>query len=357
MGNHHHGHHGNDDHSHSHGGVDASLVEDREATKVLLISLMGMLITAIIQAIIFSFSGSVALLADTIHNFGDALTSIPLWFAFMLSRRLPTKKFSYGLNRTEDIAGLAIVLVIAFSAVVAGYESIQRMFGGLEPTHLMAVAIAAIVGFIGNEVVAVYRIGMGKKMGSAALVADGQHARIDGLTSLAVLVGVIGVWLGFPIVDPIVGLVITVMILFIVKDSVKTVFSRLLDGIEPETIDQITHTASQVAGVIRVHDIRARWFGHEVMADVTITVNSSLSVKDGHDIAKSVIQELQHEVPHLKQVQVHVDPVEEPGAAYHTDDESSEPPHHHMTDSREMYSADGQAKGRTHNLTSFTVHA
>jgi cation diffusion facilitator family transporter len=309
--------HSHGEHGHSHVGVDSSIVKNKEATRVLLISLMVMLITAIFQAIIVAISGSVALLADTIHNFGDALTSIPLWFAFMLSRRLPTKRFTYGLNRSEDLAGLMIIIVIAISAVVAGYESIQRLFNGVSLTNLWAVGIASIIGFLGNELVAIYRIRMGKRMGSAALIADGHHARIDGITSLAVLIGVFGTWFGYPIVDPIVGLGITITIIFIVKDSVKTIFSRLLDGMEPKTIDLITASVEDVKGVIGVTEVKARWFGHEIKADISITLESDLSIKEGHDIAKDVIHRLQHDVEHLGSVQIHVDPEEESGEAFH----------------------------------------
>ncbi len=310
--------HRHDGHTHSHGGVDSSIVQSKEATKVLLISLVGLLATAAVQAIIVAFSGSVALLADTIHNFGDALTSIPLWVAFMLSRRLPTKRFTYGFNRSEDIAGMFIVLVITISAVVAGYVSVQRILHESAIDHLGAVAAAAIIGFLGNEVVAFYRIRMGKRMGSAALIADGKHAKVDGITSLAVLVGVAGAWLGYPIVDSIVGLIITVMILFIVKDSAKTVFTRIMDGIEPEKIDQLTTSAASVEGVQKVNDVRARWFGHEILAEVSIAVDSHLSVSAGHQIARDVIHHLLHDVEHLSTVQVHVDPTEAQGQSFHS---------------------------------------
>jgi cation diffusion facilitator family transporter len=309
--------HSHGEHGHSHVGVDSSIVKNKEATRVLMISLMVMLVTAIFQAIIVAVSGSVALLADTIHNFGDALTSIPLWIAFVLSRRLPTKRFTYGLNRSEDLAGLMIIIVIAISAVVAGYESIQRMITGSPMTNFWAVGIAAIVGFLGNELVAIYRIRMGKKMGSAALVADGHHARVDGITSLAVLIGVIGTWLGYPIVDPIVGLGITITIIFIVKDSAKTIFSRLLDGIEPKTIDLITASVEDVKGVVGVTEVKARWFGHEIKTDISIAVESDLSIKEGHNIVKDVIHRLQHDVEHLGNVHIHIDPEEESGEAFH----------------------------------------
>lgn len=315
---HRHGHDGGPGgHSHSHGGIDAALADNREATKVLLISLLGLLVTAVIQGGIAIFSGSVALLADTIHNFGDALTSVPLWFAFQVSRRKPTERFSYGFNRSEDLAGLFIVVVISVSAVVSGYASIERLVHRTHPDHLWAVAAAAVVGFLGNELAAWFRIRMGNKMGSAALVADGHHARIDGITSLAVLLGVVGTWLGYPIVDPIVGLIITLMIVLIVKDSAVTVFTRLLDGIEPETIDQIKRSALSVHGVCQVTDVRARWCGHQIHAELSIAVDGQLTVTEGHEIAKHVIHQLKVDVAHLANVEVHVDPMEELGANHH----------------------------------------
>lgn len=309
-----HNHHG---HHHDHSGVDSSILENRDAIKVLLISLIGLFVTASIQAVIVGVSSSTALMADAIHNFADALTSIPLWLAFSLSARPATKRFSYGLNRSEDIAGLAILFVIFASACVAGYESVLRLIDNTLPTHLGVTSLAAIVGFLGNELAAIYRIRMGKRMGSAALIADGQHARIDGFTSLAVLIGVAGTWMGHPVVDAVVGLVITIMILWILKDSAKQIFIRLLDGIEPEVMDQILSESTSVDGVITVTDVKARWIGHGIHSEVTIIVDSGLTVREGHDVAKNVIQTLQKVVPHLAGVQVHVDPVEEPGFTHH----------------------------------------
>jgi cation diffusion facilitator family transporter len=235
----------------------------------------------------------------------------------MLSRRKPTKRFTYGLNRSEDIAGLMIVVVITISALVAGYESIHRLIQGTAMSHLWATAAAAIIGFIGNGVIAFYRIRMGKRMASSALIADGQHARVDGYTSLAVLIGVIGTWMGYPVIDALVGLGITIMIILIVKDSAKTVFTRLLDGIEPETIDKIHASVNGVKGVEKVSEIKARWSGHEIITDISITVESDLTVKQGHDIAKNVIHRLQYDIEHLAHVQIHIDPEEESGTVFH----------------------------------------
>lgn len=313
----HHAHTHGHGHSHEHFHVDPSLIATTEGIRALKISLAILLGTAVVQAGIVWLTGSVSLLADTIHNFGDALTSVPLWIAFRLSQRRPTKRYSHGYHRTEDLAGLVIVGLIGFSAVVAGYQAIQRLIQGGSPTHLGVLALAAVLGFLGNEAVAQYRIGVGRRIGSAALVADGQHARIDGLTSLVVLVGAAGAWIGLPILDPIAGLVITVMILFIVRDAARAVLRRLLDGIEPEVIDQIQKVAGRAPGVQAVRDVRARWFGHEIRAELSIAVDGDLTVAAGHAIAKEVQHALIHGVAYLTLVKIHVDPLEEAGDHHH----------------------------------------
>jgi len=214
--------------------MDPSLLTTERGIWAVKWSFVGMLGTAVFQVVIVLLSGSVALLADTIHNFGDAVTAVPLWFAFVLARQKPSRRFTYGYGRVEDLAGVVIVLIILVSAVVAAYESVDRLLHPRTVTHLWAVGGAAVIGFLGNEVVAQFRLRVGREIGSAALIADGYHARVDGLTSLAVLLGAIGVWLGLPLADPIIGLLITVVILHIVWESGKGVFTRLLDGIDPE---------------------------------------------------------------------------------------------------------------------------
>lgn len=274
----------------------------------LKISLIAMATTAVLQLIIVLFSGSVALLADTIHNFGDAVTSVPLWIAFALAKRGPSRRFTYGYGKTEDVAGVLIVLVILFSACVAGYESISKIIHPQPMTHLGWVSVAAIIGFLGNEAVAVFRIRIGREIGSAALIADGQHARVDGFTSLAVLIGVGGVALGVPILDPIVGLLITIAILFIVKDAARAVWFRLIDGIEPEILMQIEHAPVHVPGVIDVRDVRARWIGHRVHGDIVVTVRPDVSVAEGDTVAKDVEKAVLEHVRLLGSVVVRVSP-------------------------------------------------
>src|SRR5829696_4108736 len=227
-------------HSHDvHEKVDDAMETNERGIWALKVSLAGLGLTALFQVVIVVFSGSTALLADTIHNFGDAVTAIPLWIAFALQRRSRSRRFTYGFGRTEDVAGVIIVGLIFFSACVAGYESIRKLIDPQPVTHLQWVAAAAVIGFLGNEAVAIFRIRIGNEIGSAALIADGQHSRVDGFTSLAVLIGAIGVWLGVPILDPLIGLAITVAILFIVKDAAKAVFLRLLDGVEPTVLAKV----------------------------------------------------------------------------------------------------------------------
>lgn len=319
---HHHGHSHDhsghdDDHGHTHGVVDPSIASSKKGMWAIKWSTILLLITAIFQVGIVLISGSIALLADTIHNFADAATAIPLGIAFLLCRWKPTKRFSYGYGRVEDLAGMAIVLIIAFSAVVAGYEAIDRLFHPHPVTHLGAIIAASIIGFLGNEAVAVFRIRIGKQIKSTALIADGYHARTDGWTSLAVLFGAVGVYLGYPLADPLIGLGISAAIFLIVWQSVKAVFVRALDGVEPETLEEITHAVSHVEGVQDVSDVRARWIGHKLHVEMNIAVEPSLSVEEGHDIAKEVQHELFHHMNYLSLAMVHVDPIHQSGERHH----------------------------------------
>lgn len=324
-----HGHsHGPGGHSHDHGSgllgwfrgtfahshaaadkIDDTMESNERGIAALKISLIGLLATAFLQLGVVLLSGSVALLADMIHNFGDATTSIPLWIAFVLAQRGVNRRFTYGYGKVEDVAGGVIVGVIFFSACVAAYESVMKIIHPHPMSHLWWVAAAAVIGFVGNEAVAVFRIKTGKAIGSAALVADGMHARVDGFTSLAVLIGVAGTWIGYPIVDPIVGVLITVAILFIVKDATVAVFNRMVERIEPEILAEVEHAPMRVLGVQSVHQARARWVGHRVFTDLHIAVDPDISVKDSHAIVESVEQTLKDHVPSFGEALVHVCPV------------------------------------------------
>ncbi len=303
-------------HRHTHGPVDPSILTQRGIWAIKW-SFIGLFATAVFQVVIVLLSGSVALLADTIHNIGDAVTAIPLWVAFTLGRRKPSERFTYGLGRVEDLAGVAIVLIILLSAIVAGYESINRLFHPQKVEHLWAVMVASIMGFAGNEGVAIFRIKVGKEMGSAALIADGYHARVDGFASLAVLVGALGIWMGYPLADPIVGLLITIVILRIVWESGRAVFTRLLDGIDPEVIDAIKHAVNHITGVHDVTEVRVRWLGHRLHAELNVAVSPDLSVEKGHEIAKEVRHQLLHHLHYLSNATIHIDPVNASGEDHH----------------------------------------
>jgi len=299
-------------HSHDTANYDSAMESSSEGIRALKISFLVLAATALAQLLVVLVTGSVALLADTIHNFSDALTAVPLWIAFVLVRRAPTRRYTYGLGRVEDLAGLFIVLMIALSAIVAGYESIRRLIDPHPITNVWIVLVAGVIGFVGNELVAVYRIRVGRKIGSAALVADGLHARTDGFTSLAVAAGAIGVLAGFPLADPIVGLLITVAILLVLKGAATEVFRRLMDGVEPALVDQAEDELRHTPGVVGVESIRLRWIGHELRAEASIQVGADLDVHAAHDIAHLTEEHLRRGVPKLSKVTVHVSPLHRP---------------------------------------------
>jgi cation diffusion facilitator family transporter len=308
-------------HSHLHGIVDPTIATTGRGLWAIKWACVALLVTASVQLVVVALSGSVALLADTLHNFGDAATALPLWVAFALARRQPSERFTYGLGRFEDLAGMAIVLIMVLSALAAGYQALTRLMHPQPVSYLGTVMAVSILGFLGNEAVALFRIKVGKDIGSAALITDGLHARVDGWTSLAVFGGVVGVWLGYPLADPLVGLLITAAILWLVWQSGKMVFTRALDGVNPEVIHTLRHAATHVSRVQALTEVRARWVGHDLQAEVSIAVAPELSVAEGHAIATEVRHQLLHHVRYLSEVTVHVDPLDKAGAEHHRIDE------------------------------------
>jgi cation diffusion facilitator family transporter len=307
--------------SHSHDYTDLAgdeaLQSHEEGIRTVWLALGALLLTTLMQVVIVVLSGSVALLADTIHNLGDGLNSIPLLIAFYLARRAATRRYSYGFGRAEDVAGIFIVLSIAISAGVIFWESFQKFLDPEPITNLPWVVAASIVGFLGNEAVALLQIRVGRKIGSAAMVADGLHARTDGLTSLAVLLAAGGSWLGYPIVDPIIGALIGVVILFITRDAIVTMWYRLMDAIEPEYMEQAEAVVQGSEGVEEFCRLRMRWIGHRMHAEVIIAVDPKLTSAEGHRIAEAVRHDLFHEIPQLSEVIVHIEPGGVLGEAHH----------------------------------------
>ncbi|MFD0884157.1 cation diffusion facilitator family transporter [Streptosporangium algeriense] len=305
---------------HSHDSADktdAALESSTRGMRVLAISFAVLMVTALAQAVIVAASGSVALLGDTLHNVADALTAVPLAIAFSLGRRAATRRFTYGYGRAEDLAGIVIVILIAASAGLAAYEAIRRLIAPENVQALGWVAAAGVVGFLGNEWVARYRIKVGREIGSAALVADGLHARTDGFTSLAVLLGAGGAALGWPLADPAVGLLITVAICFVLRDAAREVYHRLMDAVDPSLVEQAERIVAQVAGVRRVGSIRLRWIGHALRAEVDIVVSHELSLVRAHAVAVEAEHRLIHELPRLRAATVHTDPDGPEGTDHH----------------------------------------
>jgi cation diffusion facilitator family transporter len=330
-GHEHHEHHGAGGHPHDHSGdhghshptgikgffyglfvphshdaadsIDDALEASSQGVRALKISLFVLLATTVLQFVVVIISGSVALFADTIHNFSDALTAVPLWVAFVLGRRVATKRYTYGFGRAEDLAGLFIIAVVALSAVVAAYQSIERFFNPQPLNNLWWVVAAGFIGFIGNEIVAIYRIRVGQKIGSAALVADGVHARIDGFTSLAVVVGGFGVIFGFPLADPIVGLLISAAIIVLLWGTVRSIGRRLMDGIEPELVDRAQHTIEHTPGVLAVSRVQLRWVGHRLQGAAVVTI-ANITVADADAIAHDIEHELAHALPNLDAIAI-----------------------------------------------------
>lgn len=290
--------------------VDDTLESTAAGIRTVKSSLLVLGLTALIQIVIVVMSGSVALAADTIHNFADALTAVPLWIAFALGAKPATRRYTYGFGRVEDLAGSFVVAMITMSAIIAGYEAIARLIHPQQIEHVGWVALAGLVGFIGNEWVALYRIRVGHRIGSAALIADGLHARTDGFTSLAVLCSAGGVALGFPLADPIVGLLITAAILAVLRTAARDVFRRLLDGVDPAMVDAAEQALAARPGVQAVRSVRMRWIGHRLHADAELDVDPALDLAQAHRIAHDAEHELTHTVPKLTTALIHAYPAE-----------------------------------------------
>jgi cation diffusion facilitator family transporter len=303
--------------------VDEVMEASAEGMRVLWISLGVLGLTAVIQLVVTVLSGSVALLGDTLHNAADALTALPLGVAFVAGRRPPTRRYTYGFGRAEDLAGIVIVAIIAASSALAAYEAVARLAHPHRVTDLIAVAAAALAGFAGNEVTARYRIRTGRKIGSAALVADGLHARTDGFTSLAVLLGAGGVALGWDWADPAIGLLITVAILAVLRQAAREIYRRLMDAVDPALVDQAETTLRATPGVLDARQVRLRWIGHQIRAECEIVVDPGITAAQAHEVTVSAEHALLHAIPRLSGALVHADPAT--GAS---------DPHHVLADHR-----------------------
>ena len=334
---HHHDEHHDHDHGffrslfgggHSHdaaSSIDSALESSEKGVRALWVSLLGLTVTAVAQLVVALLSGSVALLSDTFHNFADAFTALPLWLAFSLGRRLPSARYPFGYGRAEDLAGGAVVAMIAVSAVVAAWEAVDRLLHPSPVRYLGAVVAASLIGFAGNELVARHRIRVGREIGSAALVADGLHARTDGISSLGVLAGAIGMAAGFDRADAIAGLAIAVLIVSVLRTAAGDVVARLMDAVDPALADRARGVLAGVDGVQGVGGLRVRWIGHRLHAEAEITVDGDLTLAAAHRIAEDARHRLLHDVPRLASAIIHADPCGHDGVDPHADLDHHDP--------------------------------
>src|SRR5258708_18924973 len=297
--------------------VDPSLATSQKGLWAIKWSSILLFLGASFQLFYVVLSGSVALRSDTIHNFSDAGTVVPLGIAFIIGRIKPNHRFTYGYGKVEDIAGIIVVLFMFVSAMYALFVSIDRIFHPQAISHLWVVVVASLVGFVINEGAAIFRIRIGKQIKSQALITDGYHARTDGWSSLAVLFGVIGAVLGFHLADPLIGILITIIILKTTWDSAKEVFTRALDGVDPEITAEILHEMKETKGIKEISDTRVRWIGHTLHAELNIAVDPKLTVEQAHEISKEAERNLKSHIPHLTRIIIHVDPLHSSGEEHH----------------------------------------
>lgn len=300
-------------HTHDYGEILQEVSEDDNqlAIRTVWLALLALGLTTVIQIFIFAISGSVALLADTVHNLGDALNSLPLLAAFYLARRLPTRRYTYGFHRAEDIAGVLIVVSIGFSAAYILWASVQKLINPTPLDNLLAVGVAGVIGFIGNEIVALLQIRVGRKIGSDAMVADGIHARTDGLTSLAVVVAAVGAALGFPILDPIIGILIGIVILFITRGAAISIWYRLMDAVDPELPHRAIHVIEEHSEIKAVPRLQMRWLGHQLYAEIVLVMDESLTLVQSEAICDHIRHHLHHTLPRLAEVTISALPYSE----------------------------------------------
>jgi cation diffusion facilitator family transporter len=304
---HRHGH----GHRHAHAPVPLAGTPGGEdqGLRAVKVSAAGLALTAAVEFAFVAASGSVALLADGLHNLGDVFTTVTLWVAFRVGRRQPDRGHTFGFARAEDVAGVLVVLAIAASAVVAAGQSMAKLAGGVPALRNPGWALAAaLVGVAGNEAVARYKLTVGRRINSVPLEADGRHSRVDGLASLAAAAGIAGAWAGWPAADPLAGLLLSAVIAWVLVGTTRDVLARLLDRVDPEVIDEVEAAAASVAGVEAVHGTRARWVGRSLHVLVHAEVDPDLPLRAAHDIGERVRHAIFHAVAGVAAVDLHLDP-------------------------------------------------
>ena len=278
------------------------------ALRVVVISSLLLAAVAAAELVAAALTNSAGVLADGLHNLGDVGTTVALAIAFILSRRAPTRRFPYGYHRVEDLAGLVVLALIVGSAVASGVTAVEHLIHRPPLTSPVLALLVAAFGFVGNEAAAQYKIRAGTRLRSLALVADGKHSRTDGIASLGAVVGVAGAALGAPVLDPVAGLVITLIIAVVAWETTRTLTGRLLDEADASLVATIEEVAATTDGVLGVSDTRARWMGRRVLAELTLEVAPETTLALAHALGEEVRHRLYHRIDPLSDVIVHLDP-------------------------------------------------
>jgi len=260
------------------------------------VSAAGLGLTGLVELLLAVLTGSVGLLGDAIHNLSDVSTSAVVFLGFRLSRRPPTEKYPYGLERAEDLAGIGIAAVIWMSAAFAGFESVRKLIDHGPTSHVWAGMAGAVAGIAGNQLVARYKLRVGRRINSATLLADARHSWLDALSSAGALAGLIAVALGQPWGDPLAGLLVTAFICHVGYEVTKDVMHRLADGIDPEVIITAEAAAGSVPGVIHAH-ARARWTGRTLRVEIEGWVDPELRARDADAIGRLVADQISRQLP------------------------------------------------------------
>jgi cation diffusion facilitator family transporter len=280
---------------------------NKDAIRAVVVSAVALGIAAVAEISASILSGSASVLADGLHNAGDVMTSFILLFTFALVRRPATRRFSSGYGRFEDVATLLIVVVIIITAAIAAAESVAKLIYPVTYSNIPLSLGAALIGVVANLGVSEYKVRVGRGIGSESLEADGIHSRIDALVSAGAFAGIGLAGLGLTIADPILGILITVAIIFALAGTVKQLYFRMMDAVDPTIIDELTSSATSVPGVLAVHDVRVRWVGRELVAVMHVDMDPKSTLENAHAIAMRVEDAVCHEVPAAR-LEIHMDP-------------------------------------------------
>jgi cation diffusion facilitator family transporter len=275
----------------------------RQANRAVGVSAVGLAVTGLLELGIAVFTGSVGLLGDALHNLSDVSTSLVVFLGFRVSRRTPSQRYPYGLERAEDLAGLGVAVVVWASAVFAGWESVHKLLAGSGTSHVGAGIAAAALGIVGNQLVARYKLRVGRRIQSATLISDAKHSWLDALSSAGALAGLIAVAAGQRWGDPVAGLAVTLFICHVGYEITTDIGHRLLDGVDSGVITVAEEAAAAVPGVRHAH-ARARWTGRTLRVEIEGWVDPALPIAAADQLGHQVIEAVHEVVPEARVVTV-----------------------------------------------------